>query len=375
MNRINLAVDLDGTGWHPAAHLESGVGSAQMVSARHWLQIIAEAERGLLDFVTFGEPRRLRIMRDGEPPGARLDAVVLATRVAPATRHLGLIPAVTTSITEPFLVSSQVATLDHVTAGRSGLEVVVSLDERDGGYVGPRAVPSSNERYVEAAEYVEATRRLWDSWEDDAEIRDAESHRFVDRDRLHHIDFAGRHITVKGPSITPRPPQGQPVVATVATGPDSDAFAVASADVVFVAAATETELRQRIGGLTTAGERDDHGNLRVLAEVGVILDDDPGVAAEREARLENQISTASSWTGLRYTGTPAGLAEQLIDWTSLGCAGFRLRPASLSHDLIAITRRLTPQLRSLGVFRSDYEAGTLRGLLGLSRPTNRHAVA
>ena len=159
----------------------------------------------------------------------RLDAVLIASRVAPLTSHIGLIPTVIVTHTEPFHISKAIATLDYVSTGRAGLQVRVSARPDEAALFGRRAFPPRRagdsgdppaqlitELFDEAADYVEVVRRLWDSWEDGAEIRDVATGRFVDRDKLHYIDFAGEYFSVKGPSITPRPPQGQPIVSALA---------------------------------------------------------------------------------------------------------------------------------------------------------------
>ena len=157
----------------------------------------------------------------------RLDAVLIAARVAPTTSAIGIVPVATTTHTEPFHVSKAIATLDYVSHGRAGLQARVSATGLEARQFGRRVIadPTSTDVEVrreadsvtdlfdEAADFVEVVRRLWDSWEDDAEIRDVATGRFVDRDKLHYIDFEGRWFSVKGPSITPRPPQGQPLVA------------------------------------------------------------------------------------------------------------------------------------------------------------------
>lgn len=172
--------------------------AGRAVGARHWLEQAQEAQHGLLDFVSL--------------PDTGLDALLLACRLAPVTAGIGLVPAVNVTRTEPFLVSTQLATLDFASQGRAGVELVVDTSEAAAGYVGPRAVPPVAERDDEAREYVDVVRRLWDSWEDGAEIRDAERQRFFDAEKVHKIDFRGRYFSVIGPSITPRPPQGQPVI-------------------------------------------------------------------------------------------------------------------------------------------------------------------
>ena len=131
------------------------------------------------------------------------------------TNHIGLIPVATVTHTEPFHVSKAIATLDFISHGRAGWQVRVSGTQHEAELFGRRDV-SGADLFDEASDAVEVVRRLWDSWEDDAVIRDVATGRFVDRDKLHYIDFAGKYFSVKGPSITPRPPQGQPVVAALA---------------------------------------------------------------------------------------------------------------------------------------------------------------
>ncbi len=122
----------------------------------------------------------------------------------------------TVTHTEPFHVSKAIATLDHISHGRAGWQPRVSSTAPDAELFGRRGEPGRDELFDEAGDFVEVVRRLWDSWEDDAVIRDVATGRYVDRDRLHYVDFTGRYFSVKGPSITPRPPQGQPVVAVLA---------------------------------------------------------------------------------------------------------------------------------------------------------------
>ncbi len=131
-----------------------------------------------------------------------------------------------------------------------------------------------DELFDEAADAVEVVRRLWDSWEDDAVIRDVASGRYIDRDKLHYIDFTGKYFSVKGPSITPRPPQGQPVVAALAHTPSICEFAAGSADVVFVTPHDEESLREILADVAEA-ERAAGRALKVYADLVVSLVEDP----------------------------------------------------------------------------------------------------
>ena len=262
---LHLAVALDGAGWHPASWREPDGRPRDLLTAGYWADLVVEAERGLLDLVTIEDAL------GAPPPGVhgRLDAVLVAARVAPLTRHIGIVPTQVVTHTEPFHASKAIATLDYVSTGRAGVRVRISHHPGRGGAVrrGPSAerllddadAAALGDLFDEAADYVEVLRRLWDSWEDDAEIRDVATGRFVDRDKLHYIDFEGAHFSVRGPSITPRPPQGQPLVAALAHRDVAYRLIGRSADLGFV-------------------------TPRDAADATALVDDDPRRAGRRRAR-------------------------------------------------------------------------------------------
>ena len=394
---LHLAVALDGAGWHPAAWREPSARPHDLFTAGYWADLVTEAERGLLDFVTFEDALGPQSSHPAEPDGrtdqvrGRLDAVLVAARVAPLTRHIGLVPTVVATHTEPFHISKAIATLDYVSTGRAGLRVQVTARQNEAAHFGRRTFPPLRvedrdtpagrgliaELFEEAADHIEVVRRLWDSWEDDAEIRDVATGRFIDRDKLHYIDFEGRHFRVKGPSITPRPPQGQPVVSALAHDEVPYQLVGRSADIGYVtphdtdqARAVVAEIRAAQAAAGRAGER-----LHVFGDLVVFLDDDPGAAEDRKARLDGLAGYAWTSDAEVFTGTPGQLADQLLEWSRAGLSGFRLRPGAIGHDLEQITRILVPELQRRGAFRHAYEADTLRGLLGLARPANRYAAA
>ncbi|WP_410608020.1 LLM class flavin-dependent oxidoreductase [Amycolatopsis sp. lyj-109] len=398
MTGPRIAVALDGAGWHPAAWREPGARPDELLTAGYWADQVREAEAGKLDFVTLEDSLALQSLSAFERPGertdvvqGRLDAVLIAARVAPLTSHIGLVPTAVVTHTEPFHLSKAIATLDYVSAGRAGVRVQVASRADDNRHFGRRefgefrledtSAPDRSspvtDLFDEAADYVEVLRRLWDSWEDDAEIRDVATGRFVDRDKLHYIDFEGRWFSVKGPSITPRPPQGQPPVTALAHAAVPYRLAARSADVVYVtpfdrgqAAAIVAEVRDEQERAGRAGEP-----LHVFGDVVVFLGETEQAAADRKRRLDDRFGAEYTSDAYVFTGTPAGLADLLLDWQGAGLSGFRLRPGAVPHDLTAITRGLVPELRSRGAFRTEYEASTLRGLLGLSRPANRYTAA
>ncbi|MFE5808730.1 LLM class flavin-dependent oxidoreductase [Streptomyces sp. NPDC056491] len=379
---LHLAVSLDGAGRHPAAWREPGARPAELFTARYWADLAAEAETGLLDFITFEDGLALQSSLPAASDArtdrvrGRLDAVLTAARVAPLTRHIGLVPAVTATHTEPFHISKAVATLDHVSRGRAGLRVQVSGLPHEARHFGRRTVPlAGTELYAEAADHVEVIRRLWDSWEDDAEIRDVATGRFVDRDKLHHIDFEGRHFSVRGPSITPRPPQGQPVVSASAAGEASYALVARSTDVGYVAAHDGDRTRAAVAAIRRAREATGltADPLHLFGELTVFLDEDAPAAGARLERLDALAGLPHGADAGLFTGSPGQLADLLLERREAGLSGFLLRPGVIAHDLPAITRSLVPELQRRGVFRREYEADTLRGLLGLHRPGSRYA--
>ncbi|SEN50243.1 LLM class flavin-dependent oxidoreductase [Nonomuraea pusilla] len=379
---LHLAVALDGAGWHPAAWRRPPATPSALFTARYWAALAGESEYGLLDFITIEDGFGLQSTRaDGPDERAdqvrgRLDAVLTASRIAPLTSRIGLIPTATTTHTEPFHVAMGIATLDHVSGGRAGWRPQVSARRSEARHFGRREFPPldpvhraddphTRALFEEAADAVEAARRLWDSWEDDAEIRDLATGRFLDRDKIHHIDFAGRFFSVKGPAITPRPPQGQPVVAALAHSRLPYEFAAAAADLVFVTPHSADEARAVV-----AEVRELSADLKIFADLVVFLGDG---AAARKARLDELDGAELASDAAIFTGTASELAELLLDWRRAGVQGFRLRPGALPYDLEQITRGVTAELRRRGAFRTRYEAATLRGLLGLPRPASRYA--
>jgi alkanesulfonate monooxygenase SsuD/methylene tetrahydromethanopterin reductase-like flavin-dependent oxidoreductase (luciferase family) len=394
---LHLAVALEGAGWHPAAWREPDARPADLLTAGYWADLAREAERGLLDFVTIEDSLGLQSSRPLEPDQrtdqvrGRLDAVLTAARVAPLTSGIGLVPSVVTTHTEPFHAAKAIATLDYVAAGRAGVRVQVSARPYEAALFGRRAVPAAatladradpaargflDGLLAEAADYVEVLRRLWDSWEDGAEIRDAATGRFIDRDKLHYIDFAGDYFAVRGPSITPRPPQGQPVVTALAHGAAAYRLAAGSADVAFVTprdAADARAITAQIGREQEAAGRP--APVHVLADLLVFLDGTAATAISRQARLDEQAGAPYRGDAAVFAGTPGELADLMLDWQAAGLSGFRLRPGTIPGDLRQVTGFLVPELQRRGAFRRGYEAATLRGRLGLPRPGSRYAGA
>jgi alkanesulfonate monooxygenase SsuD/methylene tetrahydromethanopterin reductase-like flavin-dependent oxidoreductase (luciferase family) len=370
-------VSIDGAGRHPAAW-RAATKPIDWFGADHLVGLAQEAERGWFDFVVFEDAFGRPSMGGGQR-GGRLDALLVAARVAPVTTSIGLIPVVTTTHTEPFHVSKNVATLDFVSLGRAGWKVAVSTTEEDAARFGRKGAAPVAELYAEASEAADVVARLWDSWEDDAVIRDVATGRYVDRDKLHYVDFDGRFFRVRGPSITPRSPQAQPPIAIDVTSDEALAVAAARAELAFLATADVDDARrqrERIREAAVAGGRaGDH--VAVLATVDVLLAADEAVARDERARLDGLAApdTVTADT-LEVVGTPAILAAVLEEWFRSGAVdGFVLRPAVLPRGLSQLVDEVVPRLQDRGLFRRSYRATTLRGHFGWERPPNRYAEA
>ncbi|MEU5028605.1 LLM class flavin-dependent oxidoreductase [Streptomyces milbemycinicus] len=349
-------------------HLAAAVDGTGQYQAPYFVELARLAERGMLDFITLDDS----LGPPGEGQG-RLDALAVLSRVAPDTGRIGLVPTVTTTHTEPFHLSCAVATLDWVSRGRAGWRAEVSATEAEARLIGRRTAAPAEELWAEAGEVADVAARLWDSWEDDAEIRDVATGRFVDRDKLHYVDFESARFSVRGPSIVPRPPQGHPVVVVDATDPVARRTAARHADVAYVRAATpkaagaiRDELRRR----AVAYGRDEDA-LTVLAALAVDL-----CEGEPASELPPPVGPlAARADGLPlYHGGPVDLAELIARWHQAGAVdGFHVTPVVPRLDLERFVNGTVALLQHRGLFRTFYPGTTLRDHLGLTRPANQYA--
>jgi len=311
---LHLGVALEGYGWHPQAWRHTA-DAPPVTSGRYWSAVANTAERGLLDFVTFDDsltPQRRR--RQEIKPGwlaGRPDAVLLAARVAPLTRHLGLMPVATTTHTKPHHVSKAIATLDAISRGRAGWQARISGTRHEAELFGRRDPDNLGDLFAEATDAVEAVRRLW-------------------------------------------PPQAQPVVAALAHNPRVYEFAARSADLVFITPRDDDSLATIQAEVCQAGGTD----LQVYADIYVTFS---GVVDDR--------SDAAV-----FQGSPDELADWIVRWNRLGLDGIRLRPAVTATDLPVIVDEVVPLLQRAGGFRVAYRDGeTLRERLGLPVAVNHYA--
>ncbi|WP_433280027.1 LLM class flavin-dependent oxidoreductase [Pseudonocardia xinjiangensis] len=366
-----LAVEVSGAGRHPAAWLRPDAQPDALLTAPYHIGLAQLAARAGADFLAVPDSLAPPSPDPGQVP-LRLDAVAIAARVAPVVPGVGLVPTVTVTHTEPFHVSKAIATLDLVSSGRAGWEPVVSRTAAEAELFGRKPAAPPAELWREAAEVVDVVVALWDSWEDDAVIRDVATGRYVDRDKLHYIDFSGEFFSVKGPSITPRSPQAHPLVVVRGDEPEALAVAAARADVVRVAAAdlaTAHTARERVRAAVAAAGRDPDA-VAVLLDVEVLLGADAGSARRELDALDAHRELAPS--SLRVVDTAATLVDVITDAVAGGAAdGVTAVPLALPSGVQAIAADVAPRLADRGLRTPVAPGATLRDRFGLARPANR----
>jgi alkanesulfonate monooxygenase SsuD/methylene tetrahydromethanopterin reductase-like flavin-dependent oxidoreductase (luciferase family) len=343
-----VGVELDGAGAHPAAWRFADHTPVQAVDPRRLAEAARVAEDAGFEFIWLAAsrpwdatPARRRGVR------ARLDPVETASFLAASTTRIGLVAETTVAGAEPFHLANRLASLDWAAQGRAGWAPVWSSG---------RPAPEGAAEGAEHAEVVDAVRALWDTWEDGVFLADESTGRFLDLDRWHYADFQGEHFSVKGPSITPRPPQGH--LPVLGRGPGVDLVRVGGTDPVDAAARADAA---RASG------------ARVLLDVEVLLDADRP-AAERLAALDAH----DPWEPtdrLRLVGSPAEVAETLVG-LSAHVDAIRLDPAVLTVDLPVLAAHVLPALAGTSrssAARSSEAALPLRDGLGLPPAGNRFA--
>ena len=339
----------------------------------HWERAILDADAAGVDFVTLDD-RAGRASGPGQTP---LDAILLAARVGPLTRRIGILPGAVLPLNEPFHVSTALATLDYVTGGRAGLLAFVpdtghaaAISQLAGAGLPGFPPPRPDALYADADDALQAIRLLWDSWEDGAIIRDADSGRFIDRDKLHYIDFQGASWSIRGPSIVPRPPQGQPPVAIAVRSEQDAAWAARHADIAFIPIDGDNHAQAALRArLTAARASADAGllplrpPLRFYADLVFSLDP-----------LVEEDGWEQDAHGTYYTGTPDTLAARIVDLRARGYDGVRVHPRNLARDLAAIDEAVLPRLRDAGLLPENNTTPgvSLRQRLGLAPALNRY---
>ncbi|MGE7417640.1 LLM class flavin-dependent oxidoreductase [Methylobacterium tarhaniae] len=359
------------------------------------------------------------------------DPATLLPALAVVTERIGLIATASTTYDQPFHVARRFASLDHLSGGRAGWNVVTTSNPDAARNFGLEHHPEHGDRYDRAHEFVEVVKGLWDSFADDAFLRDVESGIFFDPDKMHVLDHQGPHLSVRGPLNVARPVQGWPVIVQAGASEAGRQLAAETAEVIFGAAGSIEDGRrfaEDVRGRMDAVGRDP-GHLKILPACFVVVGDTVEEAREKRARLDGLVHEASAvaalsialgvdaaafdpdgplpeipesnqsktgreraialarregltvrqlaqrlggYAGLAMVGTPATIADEMQAWLEAGASdGFNIMVSDVPQGLEDFTRKVVPELQRRGLFRTEYEGTTLRDHLGLPRPENR----
>ncbi|WP_242662523.1 LLM class flavin-dependent oxidoreductase [Teichococcus deserti] len=439
--RMALATLVHPTGYHVASWLHPQAQADASTSIEYYQRVAQTAERGLFDLFFIADTPAARtsnltafsrmplFMNVFEP-------VTLLSALSGATRHIGLGGTASTSFSEPYNIARQFASLDHLSHGRAAWNVVTSANDFAAKNFGLDRLPAHGDRYARAREFVQVVRQLWDSWEDDAFIRDRAQGLFFDPAKQHAVAHEGAHFRVNGALNIARPPQGRPVIIQAGASDTGRELAAETAEVVF---ASESTIEDGIGFYRDLkGRMPRHGRdpdqLKVLAglpvlvaasrqeaedmhaELQALIHPDVGrsrLAMDLEADLsgldldqpipEERIPKSANFHQayfnhivqmirvekltlrqlyLRYErgnktirGTAREVADQMQAWFEAGaCDGFMLMFNLLPRDMEAFVDLVVPELQRRGLMRSLYEGRTLRENLGLIRPPHPRAA-
>ncbi len=439
MMKLNLFINP--TGHHQAAWRHPDSQADAGVNVDHYISLAQMAEAAKIDAIFLADNQSVR---PGDPEAvgrvaqyvANFEPITLLSALSSVTRRIGLIATASTSFNFPYQVARKFASLDHLSHGRAGWNIVTSssTNQEEPNFGG--APLEHGERYERAAEFVEVCQGLWDSWDDDAFPRDRESGIYSDMSKLHALNHKGKYFSVRGPLNVPRCPQGRPVHVQAGASDSGRDFAARYAEMIFttpqslaiaqdqyadlkgriakagrdpahvkimpglapVIGRTEAEAREKFEQLQSLLTWPVAANILSLRMGGIDLSrydlDKPfpeealqttgsrsGVEAMVErSRRENltirelALKTAGSLAGLSVRGSAAEIADMMEAWFVEGaCDGFNLQPAILPGVFKDFVDLVLPELRRRGLFRTEYEGATLRENLGLPRPVSRYA--
>ncbi|MFG1333746.1 LLM class flavin-dependent oxidoreductase [Xanthobacter autotrophicus] len=392
------------------------------------------AERGLFDL--FFLPDTPTSSRGASPSAAaRLEPLTLLSALAAVTADIGLVATASTTYNEPFNLARQIASLDHLSNGRAAWNIVTTLSAEVAASFGRAGHLPHAQRYARAAEFIDVAKGLWDSWDDDAFVRDKASGVYFDKAKLHYLDHEGPHFSVRGPLSLARPPQGHPLLVLAGASDDGQALAAQAADIVFSAQNDLAEAQAFYRGIKLRAAQTGRDGGRVLVFPGVL----PIIGAtEAEARtkfdelqslvdMEHALPLLSFFLGhdvsglpldeplpdlgpsdamksrtallaglartenltvrelarivaagrghLVVVGSPVQVADTLERWFLEGAAdGFNVMVPYLPGGLEDFVEGVVPILQARGLYKTAYAPGTLRDRLGLPRPQSRYAT-
>ncbi|MBI6851712.1 LLM class flavin-dependent oxidoreductase [Pseudomonas cichorii] len=434
--QLKLGAFLMATGHHVAAWRHPDVPANAGLDIKHYTHLAKVAEEARFDalFVADSVAAATGEIASHMARSDHFEPLTLLSALSAVTEHIGLIATATTTYNEPYHVARKFASLDHLSGGRAGWNLVTSDAAAEALNFGREEHVGHAERYSRAREFHQVVTGLWDSWADDAFVRDKASGEYYDPAKLHVLDHQGEHFKVKGPLNVARSPQGQPVVVQAGSSEVGRDLAAQTAEVVFTAQTSLADAQAFYadikGRLKAYGRSADSlkimpGVFIVVAETEAdakakfesfqdLVDPHVGVAllgrmlgnfdlsgypldgplpelpltdsgqrsrqklltdlAEKEnlnlAQLGRRIAGGRGHYSL--IGTPTQIADELQTWFEQGAAdGFNVLVPHLPGGLEDVARLLVPELQRRGLFRTEYEGSTLRENLGLQRPSNR----
>ncbi|WP_239614992.1 LLM class flavin-dependent oxidoreductase [Cohnella mopanensis] len=433
--QLKLGAIIHGVGGNISAWRHPDVPVDASVNFEFYKQQAQTAEAGKFDLVFIADG--LYINEKSIPHFLnRFEPITILSALAAVTKHIGLVGTLSSSYSEPFTVSRQFGSLDHISGGRAGWNVVTSPLEGSAKNYGKPEHPSHDERYKIAEEFLEVARGLWDSWEDDAFVRDKESGVFFDPSKLHQLNHKGTYFSVQGPLNIARSKQGHPVIFQAGSSESGKTLAAKGADAVFTGHENIEEAKRFykdvkdravaggrsrdeiaifpgigpiIGKTEEEAERKylEFANLvtidKALEYLGRFFDhhdfsqyplDEPfpelgdlgsnsfrsgtdklkQVAKEQQLTLR-EVAIRSATPRSEFIGTPEKIANLIQRWHEEEAAdGFIIHGAT-PGTLKDFVEHVVPILQERGIYRTEYESDTLRGNLGLPVPTNRYVAA
>ncbi len=430
---MRIGTFLAGTGSNMASWRHPKAVPDAAINLDYYRALTRKAEDAKLDFAFFGDG--LYISEKSHPNFLnRFEPLTLLAALAMDTSRIGLAATLSTTYSDPYTVARQFASIDHISNGRAGWNVVTSPLEGSALNYGKPEHPAHDLRYRMAAEYIEVAKGLWDSWEDDAFIRDQTTGQFIDPTKMHRLNHKGEFYSVQGPLNIARSRQGRPVLIQAGSSDAGRAFAASVADAVFTgqanradAEAFSADVKTRaaaagrdpaqvlimpgcspIVGRTPQEAEAKYLEIAALVEINSALDylgryfndldftqydlDAPfpelgdfgrngwesatdsikRTAREKELTLR-EIAQQVTTPRHEFIGTPDQIADTMQSWFESGAAdGFMLSGAVLPQAFDDFTDQVLPILKRRHLFRTEYESDTLRANLGLPTPPNRH---
>lgn len=287
-------------GHHEAAWRYRESEPARVLDIRYYQELAQKAEAAKFDAIFFADgpslPENVRYSSR-----VRFEPVTWLTAIATATEKIGLIGTASTTYNEPYNLARLFASLDHISGGRAGWNIVTTSDAGAAQNFGLPEHPPHGERYEKAREFLDVVTRLWDSWEDDALVADPQSGVFADADKVHRIDHIGKHYRVRGPLNVSRSPQGRPVYVQAGSSEDGRSFAAQFAEAIFTAHQTLASAQEFYSDIkaraVALGRRPDH--LRILPGISPFLGSTEAEARRLEAEIDDLIQPAASLDQLK----------------------------------------------------------------------------